>query len=47
MRATLADSIAGVVYQPAEACELRVEAGPSVLETRLAPWLAAIREAIR
>jgi hypothetical protein len=47
LRATLADGVAGLTYQPNEACELRIEAGPSVLETRLAPWLAAIREAAR
>ena len=47
VRAQLAGKAAAVSYTPNDNCDVRIVAGPAVLETRLRGWMAKLDEATR
>lgn len=47
LRAQLAGKPATVSYIPSDDCDVRIVAGPAVLETRLKGWMAKLDEATR
>lgn len=47
LRGQLSGKTATVTYTPSDDCDVRIVAGPAVLETRLKGWMAKLDEAIR
>jgi hypothetical protein len=47
LRGQLAGKAATVSYTPSDDCDVRIVAGPAVLETRLKGWMAKLDEATR
>ena len=47
LRGQLSGKAATVTYTPSDDCDVRIVAGPAVLETRLKGWMAKLDEAIR
>jgi hypothetical protein len=47
LRAQLAGKPASVSYTPSDDCDVRIVAGPAVLETRLKGWMAKLDETTR
>jgi hypothetical protein len=47
LRGQLAGKTATVSYTPSDDCDVRIVAGPAVLETRLKGWMAKLDEATR
>jgi hypothetical protein len=47
LRSRLADKACTVTYVASEACDVRISADQTLLETRLAAWKARIEEAVR
>jgi len=47
LRSQLADGLGAIAYLPNEACDVRVSAGQTVLQTRLEGWVGKIEGAVR
>lgn len=47
LRGQLSGKTATVTYTPSDDCDVRIVAGPAVLETRLKGWMAKLDEAIQ